>query len=63
MDRITDIELKDACRIVENACRSLGRDCQVGFHGKGVTVAPVNWPGESGGDTLYDAIKDGQQVE
>lgn len=56
-------KLKEACRIVENTCRSIGKNCQVQFLQSFVTVAPPSWSGESSGATLYDAIKDAQAVE
>lgn len=53
-----DPKLKDACREIENLCRSLGRDCQVIFTDKGVSIAPPSWAGDSFGKTFYDALKD-----
>jgi hypothetical protein len=51
-------ELRNACRLVENVCRSLGKDCQVIFTDKLVSVAPPEWAGDSTGVTLFDAIQD-----
>jgi hypothetical protein len=51
-------ELKKACVLVENICRSLGRDCTVVFHRDGVSVAPPEWAGDSTGDTLFEALED-----
>ena len=53
-----DPKLKDACREIENLCRSLGSDCQVIFTDKGVSIAPLSWSGDSFGNTLYDALKE-----
>lgn len=53
-----DPRLKDACREIENLCRSLGRDCQVMFIDNGVSIAPLSWSGDSFGNTFYDALKD-----
>ena len=50
--------LKDSCREIENLCRSLGRDCQVIFTDKGVSIAPPSWSGDSFGETFYDALKE-----
>ena len=61
MDRVTDNELERACHIVEILCRSLGRNCQVSFSDTSVEIAPVSWPGESSGPTLYEALKDAQE--
>ena len=55
-------ELEKACRLVENACRSIGRDCQVMFLDDGVSLAPTNWAGDSWGDTLFDAIQDARMA-
>ena len=50
--------LKDACQTVERYCRSLGRDCQVIFSDKGVSVAPLSWAGDSFGDSFYESLMD-----
>jgi hypothetical protein len=51
-------EHKEACRTVENLCRALGKDCQVIFGIDFVSVAPLEWPGDSTGKTLADALQD-----
>lgn len=48
--------LKTACREIENICRSLGKDCQVIFTTKGVSIAPPSWSGDCWGETFYDAL-------
>lgn len=53
-----ELELKDACKLVENLCRRLGKDCLVTFTDKCVSVAPPSWSGDSTGDTLYEALND-----
>lgn len=50
--------LREACRLVENVARSLGKDCQIIFTDECVSVAPVSWAGDSTGKTLYDALCD-----
>lgn len=47
-----------ACQIVENICRSLGKDCQVIFGTRVVSVAPPIWGGDSTGTTLAEALED-----
>ena len=54
--RTINPNLTDACREIENLCRSLGRDCQVIFTDKGVSIAPLSWAGDSFASTLYDAL-------
>lgn len=56
-------ELKDACREIENLCRSLGRDCQVIFTDRGVSIAPLSWNADSFGKTFYDALKESLESE
>lgn len=51
-------ELEKACRLVENLCRSLGKDTQVIFGTRVVSVAPPAWVGDSTGVTLYEALTD-----
>ncbi len=53
----------DACRIVENIARSIGKDCQIMFLDKCVTVAPPEWTGKSSGKTLYDALLDARNSQ
>lgn len=55
---IFDEELKSSCNIIELLCRRLGKDCQIIFTDKGVSIAPPSWPGDSFGATLYEALKD-----
>jgi hypothetical protein len=48
-----------ACGIVENLLRSLGGKCvQVSVTPKLVSVAPVEWAGDSTGTTLAEALSD-----
>lgn len=56
-------QFKDACRLVENRCRALGKNCEVIFMPDGVQVAPPSWPGAAVGKTLHDAIKEAEKVE
>lgn len=50
---------KEACRIVENLLRSLGGKCvQVCVTPALVSVAPVEWAGDSTGKTLAEALED-----
>ena len=60
---MSDGELENACLIVERACRSLGKDCQVIFTLDGVEIAPLSWPGSSTGKTLFAALQDAMTVE
>lgn len=55
--------LEAACRLVENKCRSLGRGCQVFFEADGVSVAPVSWPGDSYGVTLYSSLMEADLLD
>lgn len=48
--------LKDPCRTIENLCRSLGKDCQIIFTDKGVSIAPLSWSGDCFNKTLYDTL-------
>jgi hypothetical protein len=49
-------KLKDPCRIIENLCRSLGRDCQIIFTDEGVSIAPLSWAGDCFDKTFYDCL-------
>lgn len=55
------LELLEACRLVENVARSLGKDCQIIFTDTVVSVAPLSWAGDSTGKTLYDALTDARK--
>jgi hypothetical protein len=49
----------EACRIVENLLRSLGgKNVQVCIMPDIVSVAPVEWAGDSTGNTLAEAMED-----
>lgn len=54
-------QLADACRLVENMARSLGKDCQIIFTDTVVSVAPLSWSGDSTGKTLYEALLDARK--
>lgn len=57
-------EQKEACRIVENMLRSLGGKCvQVCITPDVVSVAPVEWAGDSTGKTLAEALADAQKSQ
>ena len=58
-----DKNLLDACRLVENMARSIGKDCQIIFTDKQVSVAPLWWAGEATGKTLYEALIEARRVE
>lgn len=58
-----DGELENACILVERICRRLGKDCQVIFTDKGVSIAPVSWSGDSFGKTFYKALQDAMKNE
>lgn len=50
------LKFEEACQLVENRCRRLGKDCQIIFTDVCVEVAPLSWAGSSTGRTLADAI-------
>lgn len=53
------VEQNEACRVVENLLRSLGGKCvQVCITPDVVSVAPVEWAGDSTGKTLALALAD-----
>lgn len=54
-------DLKEACLLVEIACRELGPDCQVIFSNDGVEIAPLGWGGSSTGKDLYEALEDAKK--
>lgn len=56
-------DIKNVSRILENRLRALGKECQVQFLNDCVTIAPPAWPGESSGDTFYEALKDAEMAE
>lgn len=56
-------EQQEACRIVENLCRSCGRDCTVIFGDTLVSVAPPAWAGDSTGPTFAEALEEALQQE
>ncbi len=51
-------ELEKACKVVERIARSLGKDCEIIFHNKGVQVAPLSWGGDVQGEDLFEALQD-----
>lgn len=57
------LELSDACRLVENYARSLGKDCQIIFTDTMVSVAPLSWSGDATGKTLYEALTEARLHE
>lgn len=57
-----ELELLEACRLVEDVARSLGKDCQIIFTDTVVSVAPLSWAGDSTGKTLYDALTDARSL-
>ncbi len=48
--------LEDACLLVENFARTLGKDCQIIFTDDGVEVAPLSWAGSETAKSLYTAL-------
>ena len=57
-------EQVDACRVVENLLRSLGGKCvQVSVMPDVVSVAPVEWAGDSTGKTLAEALADALKAQ
>lgn len=61
MRSLSEDQLRESCRLVENVARSLGKDCQIIFTDDRVSVAPVSWAGDSTGKTLYDALCDARK--
>jgi len=53
---ICEDDIKNACRVIENLCRSLGKDTTIIFTDKLVSIAPPSWSGDSTGETLYEAL-------
>ena len=56
-----DLKLWEACRLVENVARSIGKDCRIIFTDTAVSVAPLSWAGDSTGKILYDALKEARK--
>lgn len=57
------MQLEEACRIVEAACREIGQKCEVIFARDGTTqVAPMHWQGAGTGATFFEAVEHAQRM-
>jgi predicted transcriptional regulator len=64
MELDPNAKLKEACKIVEKHCRSIGKDCEVIFLDDSVQLGCLSWSGCGCYDDLYEAIiesKENQQ--
>jgi hypothetical protein len=58
---IKEETIEGVCRIIENRCRQLGKDCQIIFANDGVSVAPLSWSGDAFDKDLYTALLDAEK--
>jgi hypothetical protein len=56
-----DMEFANACTLVENFARTLGKDCQIIFADDGVEVAPLSWAGSTVEKTLYQSLTEARK--
>jgi hypothetical protein len=51
-----DLQLREACAVVERYARLIGRECEIVFCDDDVQVALLSWGGAVNASTLYEAL-------